>query len=134
MTCSLDETPIDTANILKRLKGLSSAEDFFATLGVRYDPAVLQVARLHILKRMGDYLQSDDLEGLPDRVAAARAQAKLRRAYSDFESSSPLAQRVFRVLKDHDPARPVPPKSAFVGVDEIAPLPPTRSDDVVSRS
>ena len=85
MTCSLDETPIDTADILNRLKGLSSAEDFFAALGVRYDPAVLQVARLHILKRMGDYLQGDDLEGLPDRVAAARAQAKLRRAYSDFE-------------------------------------------------
>ncbi len=134
MTCSLDEPPIDTANILNRLKDLSSAEDFFAALGVRYDPAVLQVARLHILKRMGDYLQGDDLERLPDLVATARAQAKLGRAYSDFESSSPLAQRVFRVLKDHDPARPVPPKSAFVGLDEIAPLPPTRSDDVVSPS
>ena len=134
MSCSLDDAPIDTANIFMRLKGLSSAEDFFATLGVRYDPAVLQVARLHILKRMGDYLRSDNLEGLPDRVAAARAQAILRRAYSDFESSSPLAQRVFQVLKDHDPARPVAPKSAFVGLDEIAPLPSTQSDDGVSRS
>ncbi len=134
MSCSLDEKPIDAANIVSRLHGLSSAEDFFAALCVRYDPAVLQVARLHILKRMGDYLKGDDLEGLPDPIAAARAQATLLRAYEDFESSSPLAQRVFRVLKDHDPSRPVPPKSAFVGLDEIAPLPPTRTDDVVSRS
>jgi nitrogenase-stabilizing/protective protein len=134
MSCSLDDAPIDTANIYARLKDLSSAEDFFATLGVPYNPAVLQVARLHILKRMGEYLKGDDLEGLPDRVAAARAQAILRRAYLDFESSSPLAQRVFQVLKDHDPARPVPPKTAFVGLDEIAPLTATQSNDSVSRS
>ena len=133
MSCSLDDAPIDTRNILTRLKDLSSAEDFFAALGVRYDPRVLHVARLHILKRMGEYLKSDDLEGLPDRVAAARAQAILRRAYSDFESSSPLAQRVLQVLKDHDPSRRVPPKSAFVRLDEIAPL-QTQGDDGVSRS
>ena len=57
---------------------------------------------------------------------AARAKATLQRAYADFERSSPLAERVFRVLKDHDPKRPAPPKTAFVGLDEIAPLPPTR--------
>ncbi len=124
MSCSLDDKPIDVADIAQRLKRLSSAEDFFATLGVVYDEAVLRVARLHILKRMGEYLQGDDLEGLPDAVAAARAKAVLQRAYADFEASSPLAQRVFRVLKDHDPDRPVPPKTAFVALDDIAPLPP----------
>jgi len=126
MTCSLDDRPIDVTNIFDRLKRLSSAEDFFAALGVAYDETVLRVARLHILKRMGQYLNSDALDGLPDSVAAARAKATLQRAYADFERSSPLAERVFRVLKDHDPARPVAPKTAFVGLDEIAPLPPTR--------
>ena len=124
MSCSLDDKPIDPTDILKRLKGLSSAEEFFATLGVTYDEQVLRVARLHILKRMGESLAGDDLEGLPDAVAAARAKAILQRAYADFETSSPLAQRVFKVLKEHDPARPVPPKTAFVALDEIAPLPP----------
>jgi nitrogenase-stabilizing/protective protein len=126
MTCSLDDRPIDVTNIFDRLKRLSSAEDFFAALGVAYDETVLRVARLHILKRMGQYLNSDALDGLPDSVAAARAKATLQRAYADFERSSPLAERVFRVLKDHDPARPVAPKTAFLGLDEIAPLPPTR--------
>ncbi len=123
MSCSLDARPIDPTDIAQRLKGLSSAEDFFATLGVTYDEAVLRVARLHILKRMGQYLAGDDLEGLPDAVAAARAKSVLERAYADFVSSSPLAERVFKVLKEHDPDRPVQPKTAFVALDEIAPLP-----------
>lgn len=123
MSCSLDDKPIDPTDIARRLKGLSSAEDFFTTLGVAFDEAVLRVARLHILKRMGEYLAGDDLEGLPDPVAAARAKSVLQRAYSDFESSSPLAQRVFKVLREHDPDRPAPPKTAFVSLDEIAPLP-----------
>ncbi len=63
MSCSLDDKPIDPKDIAKRLKSLSSAEDFFAALGVTYDEAVLRVARLHILKRMGEYLAGDDLEG-----------------------------------------------------------------------
>src|SRR5271165_2732806 len=124
MSCSLHGKTVDPTDIAKRLKSLSSAEDFFTTLGVTYDVAVLRVARLHILKRMGEYLAGDDLEGLPDAVATARAAAVLQRAYSDFESSSPLAQRVFKVLKEHDPDRPVAPKTAFVALDEIAPLPP----------
>ena len=124
MSCSLDDKPLDQTDIGKRLKTLSSAEDFFSTLGVAYEEAVLRVARLHILKRMGEYLAGDELEGLPDAVAAARAKAVLQRAYVDFESSSPLVQRVFKVLKEHDPDRPVAPKTAFVALDEIAPLPP----------
>ena len=85
---------------------------------------MLQVARLHILKRMGEYLAGEDFDGLPDSVVAARAKAVLQRAYADFESSSPLRQRVFQVLKNHDPDRPVPPKTAFVALDDImAPLP-----------
>ena len=124
MSCSLDDKPIDVTDIARRLKSLSSAEDFFATLGVAYDESVLRVARLHILKRMGQYLAGDDLEDLPDAVAAARAKSVLQRAYSDFVASSPLAERVFKVLREHDPDRPVPPKTAFVSLDEIAPLPP----------
>jgi nitrogenase-stabilizing/protective protein len=103
MTHSRGERPIDETGILDKLERLSAAEDFFAVLDVPYDEARLRVARLHILKRMGEYLKGDDLAGLPDALAATRARATLQRAHADFERSSPLAERVFRVLKEHDP-------------------------------
>ena len=37
----------------KKLEALSSAEDFFLLLDIPFDPEVLRVARLHILRRMG---------------------------------------------------------------------------------
>jgi nitrogenase-stabilizing/protective protein len=110
---------VDVVDILTRLKACASAEDFFAELKVKYDPKVLAPARLHILKRMGQYLASEDFDDMPDRVIAARCRTFLERAYEDFVTSSPLKERVFKVLKDHDPSRPVKPGTAFVGFDEI---------------
>jgi nitrogenase-stabilizing/protective protein len=90
-------------NVLDRLATLSTAEDFFAFLDVAYDPAVLDVARLHILKRMGNYLGDNaDMLGVEadDRTVRALCKAHLERAYRDFIESSPLDERVFKVLKD----------------------------------
>ncbi len=44
---------VPTDNILDKLKALSSAEEIFRLLGVSYDSTVMNVARLHILNRMG---------------------------------------------------------------------------------
>ncbi|AMX98863.1 nitrogenase stabilizing/protective protein NifW [Mesorhizobium ciceri] len=119
MNCSADSRPIDVTNILERLKGLSSAEEFFAALGVTYDPTVLDVSRLHILKRVGQYLVEEDFSGLPDQVIAARVRAMLQRAYEEFAISSPLTHRVFKVLKDHDPDKPHTPGRTFVPFDTV---------------
>jgi nitrogenase-stabilizing/protective protein len=94
--------------VLEQLNRASSAEDFFALLGVDYDPKHVNVVRLHILRRMGQYLASEDFTGLPDEVVAERCKAVLERAYADFLASSPLDQRVFKVLKDAV-APPKPP-------------------------
>ncbi|TIL90324.1 MAG: nitrogenase stabilizing/protective protein NifW [Mesorhizobium sp.] len=119
MTCSADGRPNDVTDVLARLKGLSAAEEFFAVLGVSYDPKVLNVSRLHIMKRVGQYLAEKDFSGLPDQVIAARVRAMLERAYEDFAVSSPLTHRVFKVLKDHDPDRPCMPGSTFVPFDSV---------------
>ena len=100
--------------VFERLKRMSTAEDFFAGLGVPFEPAVLNVARLHILKRMGQYLAGDDLDGLPDRVVVARCRTYLERAYADFLSSSPIKERVFKVLQEA-----VAPPANFVSIDEL---------------
>jgi nitrogenase-stabilizing/protective protein len=94
--------------VLEQLNRASSAEDFFALLGVEYDPKHVNVVRLHILRRMGQYLVSEDFTGLPDEVVAERCKAVLEQAYADFLKSSPLDQRVFKVLKDAV-APPKPP-------------------------
>lgn len=87
-------------SIVAKLKSLSAAEEFFETLGVAYDPKVVAVARLHILKRMGQLLASSGLDGLDEAAATAVARDLLARAYADFVASSPIEQRVFKVLKD----------------------------------
>lgn len=92
-----DQTSVD---VLDQLNKASAAEDFFALLGVAYDAKVLNVARLHILRRMGQYLVSEDFSGLPNAEVALRCKAVLEQAYSDFITSSPLDERVFKVLKD----------------------------------
>ncbi|WP_213770887.1 nitrogenase stabilizing/protective protein NifW [Bradyrhizobium sp. dw_78] len=93
--------------VLDQMHRASAAEDFFTLLGVDYDPNVVNVVRLHILRRMGQYLVSEDFSGLPDAVVAERCKAVLEQAYADFVASSPLDQRVFKVLKDAvAPAKP----------------------------
>ena len=96
------------SGVLEQLNNASSAEDFFALLGVDYDPKHVSVVRLHILRRMGQYLVSEDFEGVADAAVTQRCKAVLEHAYADFVASSPLDQRVFKVLKDAV-APPKPP-------------------------
>jgi nitrogenase-stabilizing/protective protein len=85
--------------VLEQLAKLSSAEDYFSFLDVPYDPAVLNVARLHILRRMGDNLREAGMEPDEDK-ARAYFRAHLERAYKDFVKSTPIKERVFKVHKD----------------------------------
>ncbi|MDF0582130.1 nitrogenase stabilizing/protective protein NifW [Bradyrhizobium yuanmingense] len=105
------------AGILDRLGKASSAEEFFSLLGVEYDAKIVNVARLHILKRMGQYFAEEQFAGAPEAEIRARCKAMLEQAYSDFVASSPIEQRVFKVLKD---AVAEPKKSAaFVPLSEL---------------
>lgn len=90
----------ESGDILKQLNRASSAEEFFALLGVGYDPKVLSVVRLHILRRMGQYLVNESFEGLDEAGIVDRCREFLGQAYADFVTSSPLDQRVFKVLRE----------------------------------
>ena len=99
------------------LKALSSAEDFFRILNVPYDPQVLGVARLHILKRMGQTVASLD-PALPEDQAIGLCRDALVAAYAEFSGKSPLQARLFKVLRDRDPARPAT-RGAFVPLSDL---------------
>ncbi|TAK85272.1 MAG: nitrogenase stabilizing/protective protein NifW [Aquabacterium sp.] len=86
----------------QRLKALSSAEDFLQFFGVPFDQKVVNVSRLHILKRFFQYIrqQADLPEAEPALFALYRDL--LLRAYGDFLSSTPAQEKVFKVFQDTD--------------------------------
>ena len=88
-------------DLITRLQALSSAEDFLDFYGVPHEAAVVQVNRLHILKRFHQYLRrADDLAGLDDIELFRRYRDCLAMAYQDFVHSSAQRERVFKVFQD----------------------------------
>ena len=91
-------------SVLDDLSKLSSAEDFFTFLGVPYEPQVVHVSRLHIMRRMGQYLRGSETEGvfdgLSDEEVRTLCREHLEQAYQDFVASSPIQERVFKVHKE----------------------------------
>lgn len=107
-------------SVFDELRKLHSAEDFFEALGVDYDPAVVRVARLHILRRMAEYLARNDFDGASDDEIRAACKETLAKSYDDFVASSPIAERVFKVHKDAikpaaEPAKPFIPLTTLTG-------------------
>lgn len=95
------------------LGALSAAEEFFDFLGLAYDPPVLHVNRLHILKRFNQYLRTTkpDVTGLDSQAQYAACRALLSRAYEDFVRSTPAREKVFKVFQDTD--------GGHVGLDSL---------------
>jgi nitrogenase-stabilizing/protective protein len=103
----------------ERLQALSSAEDFLRHFGVPFDEHVLQVNRLHILKRFYQYLnQGDAAAGLDDAAQFGRYHDLLARAYQDFESSTPAREKVFKVFQTADGQQQVPLSTLRASLDE----------------
>jgi nitrogenase-stabilizing/protective protein len=88
------------SEFLKKMQTLSSAEEFFKELDVPYDEIKVNVVRMHIMKRMGQYLAGEDFEGASDEEVKQRCRTTLERAYADFQTSDPMKERVFKVLKE----------------------------------
>ena len=104
-------------SILDTLNQLSTAEDFFEALDVPFDSTVVRVARLHILRRMGQYLRAEDFTGLDDDAVREACRSCLETAYQDFVQSSPIEQRVFKVHQDA-----IQPKTAPKSAKPFVPL------------
>lgn len=86
-----------------RLASLSSAEDFLEFFKVPFDQAVVNVSRLHILKRFYQYLRRDEeITRLADGALYARYRLLLAQAYEDFVHSTPAQEKVFKVFQDTD--------------------------------
>lgn len=109
-------------SIIDDLRKLSSAEEFFDALGVEHDPAVVSVARRHILRRMDEYLASTPLDAAPEAQAFEACKIQLAEAYADFVACTPIEQRLFKAQKDKvkpqtKPAKPFVPLDMLITPD-----------------
>lgn len=87
--------------LAQRLTQLSAAEEFLDFFGIAYEPAVLNVSRLHILKRFYQYMrQEQELDTLDDIEMFKRLRLRLAQAYDDFVRSTPAQEKVFKVLQN----------------------------------
>lgn len=89
--------------LTQRLSQLSAAEEFLDFFAVPYQQSVVNVSRLHILKRFYQYLRKESgLTGLPEAELFSRYRRLLTQAYQDFVESTPAEQKVFKVFQDAD--------------------------------
>lgn len=90
-------------NLAQRLAGLSTAEDFLGFFGVAFEQSVVNVNRLHILKRFQQYLRREEGIGELDELNMYRRYRELlAEAYGDFVRSTPATEKVFKVFQDAD--------------------------------
>jgi nitrogenase-stabilizing/protective protein len=107
------------------LKGLDTAEDFLSYFHIPFDRRVVDVNRLHILQRFHDYVASTEIPTADPTARLEQVRSLLQRAYDDFIQSTPLTERVFKVLKDRRPDG-VAPGKAFVPLSAVKGIPPRR--------
>ena len=89
--------------LAQRLAQLSAAEEFLDFFGIAYEQSVLNVSRLHILKRFYQYMrQEQGLDALDDIEMFKRLRARLAQSYGDFIRSTPAREKVFKVLQNAD--------------------------------
>jgi nitrogenase-stabilizing/protective protein len=88
-------------SFLLKLKELSSAEDFLQYFGVPFEQGVVNVSRLHILKRFFQYIRQANLLSANNELELYTAyREQLVKAYADFVKSTPAQEKVFKVFQD----------------------------------
>jgi nitrogenase-stabilizing/protective protein len=88
-------------NFLLQLKALSTAEDFLQFFGVSFNQKVVDVSRLHILRRFYQYIRQQNLQAQSNELELYTLyREQLVRAYADFVTSTPAQEKVFKVFQD----------------------------------
>ncbi|MGD1928917.1 MAG: nitrogenase-stabilizing/protective protein NifW [Leptolyngbyaceae cyanobacterium] len=84
---------------LSQFNQLKDAEEYFQFFGLSYDPQVVNVNRLHILRKFSQFVQAVDKNQSEAELLAAYSQ-ELRNAYDLFLTSNSVEQKLFKVFQD----------------------------------
>lgn len=89
--------------MIQKLTQFSAAEEFLDYFGISYEQSVVNVYRLHILKRFYQYLRQEKGLGEIDEITMFKQyRTLLMRAYEDFVHSTAAREKVFKVFQDAD--------------------------------
>lgn len=88
------------SELMNEMGRLSSAEEFLNFLEVDYQQSVVNVNRLHILKRFNQYIARHNFAGATDAELKTEYKALLEQAYGDFVKSDAVTEKVFKVFQD----------------------------------
>lgn len=89
--------------VLQRIEGFSAAEEFLDFFGIAYQPDVVHVNRLHILKRFNQYLSRSPIPDDMDETSAwDTCKQYLTQAHDDFVKSNAAQEKVFKVFQEQD--------------------------------
>lgn len=106
--------------MIQQLTQFSAAEEFLDYFGIPYEESVVNVNRLHILKRFYQYLrQEKGLAALDEITMFKQYRSLLMRAYEDFVHSTAAREKVFKVFQDAD--------AKSFGLDKLKSTLPTAS-------
>lgn len=95
-------------DLMADLSKLSAAEEFLDFFDIGYEQAVVNVSRLHILKRFHQYLRATpDTTRMDQKTLRHTCGELLAKAYQDFVRSTPAQEKVFKVFQDQE-GRSVP--------------------------
>lgn len=87
--------------MLSDFKKLVNAEEYFEFFKLPYDQQVLNVNRLHILKRFSLSMKEiDQTSGLSDEERLSQYRSALEQAYEVFLESTAVEQKLFKVFQE----------------------------------
>ncbi|MEM8603183.1 MAG: nitrogenase-stabilizing/protective protein NifW [Cyanobacteria bacterium P01_H01_bin.121] len=91
-----------TTLTLEDFDALVDAEEYFQFFGLEYDPQIVSVNRLHILKKFSNFMR--ELRGETAQMSEAETldayKTALQNAYNLFTTSSGVEEKLFKVFND----------------------------------
>ncbi|QKQ74454.1 nitrogenase-stabilizing/protective protein NifW [Nostoc sp. TCL240-02] len=87
---------------IDEFKKLVDAEEFFQFFNMPYDLEVVNVHRLHILKKFSQHIQEidDNSPDLSEEEKLNQYSLALQKAYQLFTESTAYEQKLFKVFND----------------------------------
>ncbi|MGF1499612.1 MAG: nitrogenase-stabilizing/protective protein NifW [Elainellaceae cyanobacterium] len=86
---------------LSTFNQLSTAEEYLDFFGLAYDPKIVSVNRLHILRKFSEFVQELNLgdQNLSEAETLEQYRVALQNAYDLFLTSNAVEQKLFKVFQ-----------------------------------